>query len=145
MDTPKTLILFVPIVTGFMASYFCTIGRKAGSTVPWRPPAIVFSIVWPILYTMIGIAWYLTLSQKPLNTLVNYAFIINTILGVLWIITYGCGNLRAFPLLIIIGMIASALFIVIKSNNKTVKMLLVPYILWLIFATSLSIGEMTNK
>ena len=53
--------LLYPMIIGYIISYQCKMNKSDGSIAKFRPPPIVFGIVWPILYILIG----LTLQSRP--------------------------------------------------------------------------------
>ena len=88
-------LFLIPFVVGYSTSALCTVGKKAGKTVDFRPPSWVFGVVWPILFGMLGVSWILAYRKDPsLLTLVLYG-LTSFSLG-LWTVVYGCvGNKKA--------------------------------------------------
>ena len=109
-----------------------------------KPPGWVFAIIWPILYTMIAISVVLILDtpkkKKTHKTIAIGLFIINGILNALYSILFF--GMRSISLAFMeqLLLIASTLILVwcVYRLNKTAAYLLVPYLIWICFATVLT-------
>lgn len=98
--------------------------RYVNSNKPtWYPPGWVFSVVWTLIYILFAYAW----SVSPSNL-----YWVNLILNVLWTyIFFVLGNWElAFVVLILLDLV---LIIQVQQTK-----LLVPYLLWTLFATVLN-------
>jgi tryptophan-rich sensory protein len=107
----------------------------------FNPPNWLFGPVWSALYTMMGVCFYLiNSSYHPLKKTAQYLFILQLILNSLWsIIFFNFHTLGlAFAEIIVLWLVI--LFLILKSKpiNKWCSILLVPYLLWVSFATLLS-------
>jgi tryptophan-rich sensory protein len=117
---------------------FCKVGKQSGEIVSFRPPALVFSIVWPILYIMLGFSWYFSRQKERLLSDIFYAsliFLLN-----LWIIVYSCKNNKKYGIYILLLSIIFAILSYTVGDMKG-KLLITPLIVWLSFATLLNIFE----
>ena len=105
------------------------------------PAAWVFSAVWTILYLLIGIALYLVMrnhNNVGRNKLINAYmwFGLNLIFNVLWSFTFFGMHALEYALAVLFALIIIAIFMVrsfMKVNN-TAGWLIVPYVIWLMFA-----------
>lgn len=111
----------------------------------FAPPSWIFGPVWTVLYIMIGIAFFRSLKlwrQDQFHLQFIAIFIINLIANLAFSpIQFGLqSNLLA--LLDILIVLASLAYLVIKSHNQDnlVFYLLLPYLLWVAFATILQIS-----
>lgn len=104
----------------------------------FNPPNYIFGPVWTILYTLIGISLYLILTHKKKGSLKLFWF--HLLLNALWSpIFFGLKNL-GLALFVIIVMDVS-LVLIIKNFykvNKWAAYLLIPYLLWISFASILN-------
>jgi len=110
---------------------------------PFSPPNWIFGPVWIILYTLMGISAYLVWRQGINDSQVKTALIIfgvQLFLNALWSpIFFGFRALFAGLIVIIIMWIAILLTILAFLKISTVAaVLLIPYILWVSFATILN-------
>lgn len=144
-------ILFVEAL-GFLSSllagdirgtYQNLINQAKPYQAPLAPPPWLFAVVWPVLYLMLGIALYLILQSRSING--NSAlrwFCIQLILNLLWpLVFFRFHQYMAAAILIIILDIAVAYTIYLLFNDENIAgCIMVPYFLWLLFATYLNIG-----
>ena len=113
------------------------------------PPNWVFSVVWPLLYTVLFISLYLVWTDKNCFPFCNplIFFIIQLCLNVVWTTIFF--KLQK-PLLALLDIILIILFTLITlykfyEINKTSFYLLIPYIIWLCFATYLNLYIVINN
>lgn len=108
------------------------------------PPEWIFTPVWSILYVCMGISLFLLLKKdfKKEKILALVLFITQLGLNFLWgPMFFGYKNI--FAALIIVLMLAVTLFSTIlefKKHSKIAAYLLIPYFLWVCFATYLNFG-----
>lgn len=103
------------------------------------PPNYVFSIVWPVLYLSIGIS----LCLYFLNTHTNYGLIlfsVQMILNFLWYpVFFKYGKIKlAFGIIILLCVFVLLTIIEFYKTNKISGLILVPYFIWILFATYLN-------
>ena len=125
----KYSTIIIPSIIIFTISHFFMI-EDAGSDIPFRPPAIVFAIVWPILLLFLGMSWYL-------RTNLSVYYIILVVLLALWIILYNYSKILSF--IDIILSFGITILLIVKNNEFNLsKALLIPLALWLLFASTLN-------
>jgi len=106
----------------------------------FAPPSIVFAIVWPVLYVLMGISSggvYDALKkdrERRANLLTTYA--VNLGMNFLWSIVFF--NFRAFLFAFIwLVLLAGVIFVMIRQFSAVKKWLgylQIPYLLWVVFA-----------
>ncbi|QGZ70177.1 tryptophan-rich sensory protein [Pediococcus pentosaceus] len=110
---------------------------------PFSPPDRLFGIVWPILYLMIGIVGYLIFTVRSNYRKTNLTlFITQLFLNFIWSIVFFNASSRWIGLLIIL-VLDALVFFCIKEFYKSSKLaayLMIPYFLWILFATYLTLG-----
>ncbi len=107
-----------------------------------NPPSYAFGIVWPILYVMMSVAawriWRLRAQQSARIAL--FWFGLHLIVNLLWtVMFFGLHS----PLLGLVWLVLLLLCALITKRqfcliDRPAGLLLVPYLLWLAFATYLS-------
>jgi tryptophan-rich sensory protein len=109
---------------------------------PFMPPGWLFGVVWPILYAMLGVALAMVLAEPPSDRrkLALSLFFIQLALNFAWSPIFFAGHdisLAKFVIFImaLIAAWAAGQFYRLK---KGAGVLLVPYLGWLIFATTLN-------
>ena len=110
---------------------------------PLAPPAIVFPIVWTILYTLMGISSYLISKSDSIdvdNALKIY--FLQLFVNFIWPILFFALNLRllAFIWIILLDILVIIMIVRFLKINKTAGYLQIPYLIWILFATYLNFG-----
>lgn len=109
----------------------------------FAPPNWIFGPVWTLLYFLMGISIYLIwkeTSNKKKTTIAKKYFIAQLVANFVWTPVFFGLRSPLFGLIIIIAM-WSLIVITIKKFyplSKTAAYLLVPYLLWVSFATLLN-------
>ncbi|MBA2652267.1 MAG: tryptophan-rich sensory protein [Tatlockia sp.] len=106
------------------------------------PPDQVFAIVWTILYLMIALAgWSLWINRKKqgLNFLL-ILFFLQVGLNWLWIFLFFYFKAITLSIIciILLTMVTALLIIVCRKKTPFTLFMLIPYFLWLCFATYLN-------
>lgn len=111
-------------------------------SVPLTPPAIVFPIVWTILYALMGIAaariWLAQPSKERKNGLILYG--IQLIVNFFWsIIFFNMGAYGvAFVWLVLLWVLIILLIRQFAKVDMIAAKLLIPYLVWVTFAAYLN-------
>lgn len=140
-------IVFV-VMIGFLSSVFTSEAVTYYTeelTLPvYAPPSWLFGPVWTVLYILIGISYYfiLRMPKSRHKRQIEILFIVQLLLNFFWSLIFFRleSNIGA---LLEIGVLLSVLTILqykLKSTNILSMWLLVPYYLWVAFATALTIG-----
>lgn len=142
----KLLIsLAIPQVAGGLGAFFTISGIEGWySTLnkpSWNPPNWLFAPVWTLLYILMGIACYLIWkSDHPRKKALLQLYAVQLILNALWSPAFFGMQSPVFGLLVIIPLLIAIIFCVLKfrSVNPIASRLMVPYLLWVSFATVLN-------
>ncbi len=133
----------IPLAVGFLSSLIA--GNMDPSIIkpPLSPPDWVFPVVWTILYIMIGIASYIV--YKKSDCLINdalKAYAYQLFVNFCWPIVF-----FRFEYFSAAAVVLGVLILLVISNiiefykvDKTAGKLLVPYLVWCVFALYLNIG-----
>ena len=128
-----------------LSSYFSYIGvdtfYSALNLPPLNPPNYVFPIVWPILYVLMMISFYIVLNEKDNHSAI-FLFVGQLFLHILWCYLFFAKGLFAFGFVDIVLLIWTV-FVMIKKFyglNQASGFLQIPYLLWLLFAAYLNAG-----
>jgi tryptophan-rich sensory protein len=145
MNITKLIVsIAIPLLAGFIGSLFTT------KSIPnwyatiqkpsFNPPNWIFGPVWTTLFIMMGIALYLVWTSGKANNAVLWIFGIQLGLNALWsILFFGLHSpLWAFVDIIALWLAILATIISFYSVSATASCLLIPYILWVSFATILN-------
>ena len=142
------LSLFICQLAGAIGAIFTTPSIPvwyAGLNKPFfQPPGWLFAPVWTMLYLLMGIALYLVWSKGLGHAGVKTAltvFMLQLVLNTLWsVLFFGLNN----PLiaLVEIAVLWLAILMTIKKFqpiSKTAGLILIPYLLWVSFASILNL------
>ncbi len=142
------LFILIPIIPGFLISVPIDIPEKYYALVrpPLAPPSIVFPIVWSILYILMGIGSYLAVKsskeQREEISGVLTPYITQLILNLLWTpVFFGLSQFLLGSLICIL-LVFAIIWMIISFHkvSPVAAYLQIPYLLWSIFASYLSIS-----
>lgn len=122
-----------------LASYFTFQGLKSPKYVnsqkpSWFPPTFLFGLVWSALYLVYIYSWY----KAPQS--LNWLFILNMVLNVLWCFLFFASGKWEYALLALVALniVLLAQVIAFYKYDTLGAILLIPYFLWSCFATALN-------
>lgn len=117
----------------------------------FNPPNWIFGPVWITLYCLMGIALYLIWVKRGEHPQANfgvYLFLAHLVLNALWsVIFFGMHKICwAFVEIIILWAMILVLMLLFSKIDKRATYLLIPYFLWVSFASVLNYSIcMLNK
>ena len=135
--------LFLPLAIGLIVGLLINNSIDYTTLIkpPLSPPSITFPIVWSILYLLMGISYYLYRkdNNNP-HTIRNYYY--QLLFNYLWSILFFILKLRFLSIICILILDALVIYLYnsFLSQSKKSSYLLMPYIIWILFATYLNIG-----
>ena len=140
----KIFYLFFPLLCGSV------IGLIIGNFIdyptlvkpPLSPQGWLFPVIWSILYLLMGISYYLYKENSKNNKKINIIYYVQLGLNLLWSVFFFILKWRLFTVYytIIFTLIVIWLLILFYKNYKISCYLNIPYLIWLLFATYLTIG-----
>ncbi|MDN4642497.1 TspO/MBR family protein [Arthrobacter sp. PsM3] len=121
---------------------------------PWSPPNWLFGPVWTVLYTAMAVAAWLVWRKRTEGTrpaLTAYA--VQLVLNLLWTpVFFGLYPALGTPALWIAFAIIVALAVAVAVTvlyfgpiSRTAGLLLLPYLTWIVFASSLNLWMALNN
>ena len=134
MDTIKNWRFWLPILSGYSISMLCGVSDDDGKILSQRPPSIVFKIVWPILYILLGLSWVNAASQLEVDLMHGLC----TFLLALWLIIFSCMGNKKLGIYIIACTISVVICCMCLHNHKMSKIILSPLLAWLLVAYQLN-------
>ena len=145
------LRLFISLAACFSAGFIGSIiTRDSVSTwytlllkPSFTPPSWLFAPVWFLLYVLMGISAFLIWRKGVRDFQVKESliiFIIQLLLNILW--SYAFFGLKSplYGLIVIVPLLTAILLTIINFYriSKTASFLLIPYIVWISYATVLN-------
>ncbi len=109
-----------------------------------NPPAKIFSPVWAVLYAMIFLSLFIFIRTSSVSSKTKgyIYFALQLLLNVIWSPVFFLMKNIGLALIIIILL---DIFVLMTIRNfyrisKTAGMLLIPYLVWILFATYLNVS-----
>lgn len=110
---------------------------------PFTPPSIVFPIVWSLIYLTLGISYYLIKKDEiQTNKRLKLLYYSQLIVNYLWSIIFFIFKLRLFASawIIILDILVILMIKEMRNEKKVSAILNIHYLIWILFATYLTIG-----
>jgi tryptophan-rich sensory protein len=117
-------------------SWYLTLNKPS-----WNPPSWLFGPVWTTLYVLMGIACFLIWkSEHPRKKQVLTLYFLQLFLNSLWSPAFFGAQNPMLGILVIVPMWASILacILLFRKINTWAAVLMIPYLLWVSFATVLN-------
>ncbi len=116
-----------------VATWYTTLQKPA-----FTPPSWVFGPVWTTLYLLMGIALYLVWRER--NRFALAIFAVQLALNAAWTLVFFGMRWPAGGLVVILALLVAigATIVVFARVDRRAALLLVPYALWVGFATVLN-------
>ena len=143
----------VALLVSFLASFAAAgIGSMATRSAPefygsltrpsWAPPASVFGPVWTVLFTLMAIAAWLVWRERERQNVRGALglFAIQLVFNALWswlFFAWRRGVLAELEIVVLLGLIAATL-LAFWRVRPLAGALLLPYLLWVTYATALT-------
>ena len=131
-------------LVGILGSYF-TIPQISGwyqtlNKPPFNPPNWIFGPVWTALYAIMGVAIYMVVTSGKKIKGAIAVFGLQLALNLLWsLVFFGLHQiLLALAIIILLWLAIAGTIIKFAKISKTAAYLLVPYLLWVTFASMLN-------
>lgn len=151
MSKPKDIIgLVVCFAVTFAAAAAGSIASvRAGefyqvlSRPSWAPPSGVFGPVWTVLYCCMAVAaWLVWREERKQRFAALFVYVVQLVLNALWswlFFAWHEGRWAFVEVLVLWGFIAATL-VLFWRIRKAAALLLVPYFLWVSFASCLTLA-----
>ena len=134
------LVTFAAAAIGAIASVDAAGFYAQLSKPSWAPPAAVFGPVWSALYTLMGIAAWLVWRSPGGRGVALGLFVAQLAANALWswlFFAWHRGALASVEVLLLLALIAATIA-TFWSASRLAALLLVPYLLWVSFASVLT-------
>ena len=138
----KSILLPVVLggIVGFIISGFMDYNMLQQP--PFAPPAILFPIVWTILYVLMGVSYGILKSKGKTNEKINSIYYKQLVINLLWPIFFFVLDWRLFSFLWIILLVIAVIKMIIEfyKEDKIAGLIQIPYLIWLLFASYLNLS-----
>ena len=105
------------------------------------PPGWIFPVAWSIIYLLLGISYYI-FKKNNSDEKITTIYYIQLFVNALWSFIFFVWKLRLLAVfwIILLDILVIWLFILFLKKEKTSAYLNILYIIWVFFATYLTIG-----
>ncbi|MBO4816536.1 MAG: tryptophan-rich sensory protein [Clostridia bacterium] len=136
--------ILIPLILGTVVGFITSGSMNFDMLVKpnFAPPAILFPIVWTILYSLMGVC-YGSLKTKNLATnKINRIYYTQLIVNLLWSFIFFTFKLRLLAYLWILLLIILVIIMISRfyEKNKLSGLLQLPYLAWIVFASFLNLS-----
>ena len=143
MKVKNLFYLFFPIILGSLVGFIINgyIDYNSLAKPFLAPPSWIFPVMWSIIYLLMGISYYIYRKDDE-DTIVSIIYYIQLFVNLLWSIIFFVFKFRLFSCVWIVLLDVFVLFMIyLFWNKKRLSAYLnIPYMLWILFATYLTIG-----
>ena len=143
MKVKNLFYLFFPIILGSLVGFIINgyIDYNSLSKPLGAPPSWLFPIMWSIIYLLMGISYYIYRKDDE-DIIVSIIYYIQLFINILWSFIFFVFKFRLFACIWIVILDVFVLFMIyLFWNKKRLSAYLnIPYMLWILFATYLTIG-----
>jgi tryptophan-rich sensory protein len=147
MSNPLKLFvsLLLPQIAGGLGAFFTLSSVQSWyltlNKPSWNPPSWLFGPVWTTLYVLMGIACFLIWkSEHPSKKQVLTLYFLQLFLNFLWSPAFFGVQNPMLGMLVIVPLWAAILacILLFRKINGWAALLMIPYLLWVSFATVLN-------
>ena len=136
--------LFLPIILGSIVGFLISdyIDYTTLIKPPLAPPKILFPIAWSIIYLLMGISYYILKTNSTYSEREDFIYYLQLFVNLLWSIIFFIFKARLLAVIwiIILDILVIYMIYLFYKKIKTSAYLNIPYFLWILFATYLTIG-----
>ncbi|MDD3341009.1 MAG: tryptophan-rich sensory protein [Bacilli bacterium] len=139
-------LIFLPLILGSIIGFIIKdyTSQYAVLNKPFlSPPSFLFSIVWPLLYLLMGIsAYFIRKSTSSLKNNALYIYNLQLLVNLLWSFVFFVfkNYLFAFIWLILLIVLVVYMIKLFYEIDKKAAYLQIFYLIWLLFAGYLNLG-----
>lgn len=136
--------IFVTIFIGSLPAFFIKFNNyKDLIKPPLSPPGILFPIVWTILFILMGISIYrIVMTEDYEVDSLRILYFTQLIINALWTPIFFGLNAYLFAFIWLLLLLTLVVIMTFKfyKLDRISSYLLIPYIIWLLFAGYLNLG-----
>ncbi len=132
-------VVLIPLLGALSTLFFEPIGfYNELNTPPLAPPGWLFGVAWTILYALLGWFLYNIIENKSQESIIIY--IAQLVINFSWSFVFFNYKLFTVSFILIIIMFILTVWMFVINKHEKFKYILIPYMLWLIFASYLNLA-----
>ena len=138
----KTILL--PVILGGLVGLIISgsLDYEMIERPPLAPPSWLFSVIWTILYILMGVSFGILKSKGLEDSEASRAYYAQLIANLAWPIFFFVFKWRLFSFfwIVFLMFLLIRMIIAFYKRDKVAGNLQIPYLAWLVFATYLNLG-----
>lgn len=136
--------IIIPLALGGLVGFLISGSMNYDSLnqPPLSPPAILFPIVWTILYVLMGISYGILREKGLLDFEAKLIYFLQLGVNLLWPIAFFVLEWRLFAFfwILLLVVLVIMMIVVFAKRDKAAGLLQLPYLAWILFASYLNLG-----
>jgi len=136
--------IFFPLIMGSVVGLLISNSISYNNLVkpPLSPPSILFPIVWTIIYLLMGISYFILKKNNSDNIIISIVYYAQLFVNLLWSIIFFVLEWRLFSIIwiILLDLLVILMIYLFFKKEKISAYLNILYLIWILFATYLTIG-----
>lgn len=138
------LTIIIPLALGGIVGFLIS-GSMNYDTLnqpPLSPPAVLFPIVWTVLYALMGVSYGILREKKMNDSDVKLIYYVQLVVNLLWPVAFFVLEWRLFAFfwILLLDALVVLMIITFKRRDKLAAYLQLPYLAWVLFASYLNLG-----
>lgn len=108
----------------------------------FSPPGFIFPIVWTILYLLMGLSYFIIKKTETSDKKIDFVYYLQLFFNLLWSIIFFVFKFRLLSVIwiVILDILVIYMIYLFYKKIKLSAYLNIPYLIWILFATYLTIG-----
>lgn len=140
----NSFYLFFPLIIGGIVGILISNHIDYNTLVkpPLSPPGIFFPIIWSIIYLLMGISYFILKKNGNTNIIISSVYYLQLFVNALWSIIFFILKWRFISIIwiILLDILVIVMIYLFYQKDKISGYLNIPYLIWSLFATYLTIG-----
>jgi len=136
--------ILIPVIVGTVVGLITSGSMEYNTLIqpPLAPPAILFPIVWSILYVLMGVSYGILESNSLVDSSINSIYYAQLFVNALWSFFFFVFEWRLFSFLWILLLLALVIVMIVRfyEKSKVAGLLQLPYLAWVTFASYLNLA-----
>lgn len=136
--------ILIPVILGAIVGFITSGSMDFNMLIKpnFAPPAILFPIVWTILYVLMGVSYGILKSKTLTTDKINKIYYAQLFVNLAWSIIFFIFKWRLFAYFWILFLIVLVIIMIKEfyEKNRTSGLLQIPYFIWISFASILNLS-----
>lgn len=136
--------LFFPLIIGGIIGFTISNSINYNTLIKpsFSPPSILFPIVWSIIYLLMGISYFIIKKTNNSDIKINFTYYLQLFVNAIWSIIFFVFEWRFFSIIwiILLDILVIYMIYLFYKKVKISAYLNFLYLVWILFATYLTIG-----